>query len=96
MRDRAPWCWPRMQTPHSLRHGPSAVKNLLRQNGVHAGRGSTRLGANGLHATGRQNGHPGLARHHALADARALMAGYRAWHQLMQPPSGGFNEKSVS
>jgi hypothetical protein len=23
--------------------------------------------------------------HHALADARALMAGYRAWHQFMQP-----------
>ena len=23
--------------------------------------------------------------HHALADARALMAGYRAWHKFMQP-----------
>ena len=22
--------------------------------------------------------------HHALADARALMAGYRAWHQFME------------
>ncbi len=23
--------------------------------------------------------------HHALADARALMAGYRAWHKFMEP-----------
>ena len=24
------------------------------------------------------------SRHHALADAQALMAGYRAWHQFME------------